>query len=413
MSDAITRRCGCRENGKQLGSRCPKLRDSRHGKWSFRVWVPGEGGTPVQIRKSGYDTKAEAKAARADIVAKASKKAYVAVGRKTVDEYLDEWLARKADRQPATVRHYQDALRPVRAVCGQRRLVDLDAADVERVKAAMLDGSARRVGAGTGKEHQGGAPLSPRSVNATLTALRSALDFAVNEGKVARNVARLVEKVPQSHGTAPRAGAAWDRDQVAAFKRAAAEDRLHAAWLLSLAGLRRSEVLGLRWEVSDRWSWVDLDAGVLHIGGPEAVRTLVAGREVLKSPKTERGTRTLPLGDELRAALRALRTAQAKERLKAGDAYDGRGFVVVDQLGVPVPCERYSDRFAELVADAGVPRVRLHDLRHTSVSLMREAGVADRLVAAWHGHDESVMRGTYDHVGDLTAVVAARAAAGL
>jgi integrase len=70
---------------------------------------------------------------------------------------------------------------------------------------------------------------------------------------------------------------------------------------------------------------------------------------------------------------------------------------VIDELGRPIRPEAYSDRFRAIAKQAGVPAIRLHDARHSSVTTMRERGVSDEIVAAWHGHDENVMRSTYTH----------------
>jgi integrase len=271
-----------------------------------------------------------------------------------------------------------------RAFAGARRprcqtLQAVTADDVEAVKAAMLDGSARRVGTP-------GKPLSGRSVNLTLGTLRQALDQAVKRGKVHRNVAAWVD---HAAGEA-KPGAAWLPDQAAAFRDVASQDRLHAAWLLTGCGLRRGEVLGLEWDRD-----VDLDEGTVTV---RVSRTSVAGTVVEGPPKTRRGARTLPLDAAMLSALRRLRSQQTEERLAVGPAYDGRlGKVVVDELGRPPRPEWYSDAFGRLALLAGVPAIRLHDARHTSVTIMRSLGISAHVVAAWHGHDEAVMARTYTH----------------
>lgn len=330
--------------------------------------------------------------------------AYVAPAKVTLGEHLDAWFAGRRGLKPATRRNYADALRPFRQQLGAIPLQKVERADVERVVSAMLDGSARSVGTK-------GKPLSPRSVNLAVGRLRAALEVAVRDGQIARNPAQHVEHVEDDGN---RTGAAWTAGQVEAFKAVARRDRLYAAWLLSLYGLRRGEVLGLRWQVDDRWSWVDLAAGGLRIGGQEATRTIVAGQEVLGPPKTKRGARELPLDDELTAALRSLRATQAAERLAAGTAYDDSGSVVVDELGRPVRPEWFSDTFGRIARQAGCPPIRLHDARHTSVTIMRSLGIADHVVAAWHGHDETVMRATYTHTfTEELRAAAERRAAGL
>ena len=171
-----------------------------------------------------------------------------------------------------------------------------------------------------------------------------------------------------------------------------ADDRLYAAWLLTMHGLRRGEVLGLR--------WTDLT-----LDGPEPslavqqTRVLVHASVVtIGEPKTARGRRVLPLPAELVAALRDLSDRQATERELAGRAYEDTGLVVVDGLGRPLRLERYGDAFRRHARDAGLPDIRLHDARHTAASLMLALGYPVHVVAAWLGHDPVMTQRVYAHV---------------
>jgi len=177
--------------------------------------------------------------------------------------------------------------------------------------------------------------------------------------------------------------------EAATFRARATADRLAAAWLLSLAGLRRSEVLGLRWED------VDLEAGTVTIARGRVAVT--ATMDAVDDPKSKRSARTLPVGDlpGVTAALRALRKRQAEERLALGAAYGPGGFLVVDEMGRPPRPEAYSDAFRRLCREAGVPSIRLHETRHTLVTTLRAAGLPDDEIAKWLGHSVAVMLSTY------------------
>jgi integrase len=122
----------------------------------------------------------------------------------------------------------------------------------------------------------------------------------VDEGKLVRNVARLVK--PPEYGTAERD--TWSKAEVRTFLRAAADDRLHAAQRLSLYGLRRGEVLGLR------WADLDLKAGTLTVSQG---RVLVDCKVRVEPPKSRNGQRTLPLDAALVRALTALSKRMAEE----------------------------------------------------------------------------------------------------
>lgn len=187
--------------------------------------------------------------------------------------------------------------------------------------------------------------------------------------------------------------------RVGAFLGAASRDRLHAAWRLSLYGLRRGEVLGLR------WSDIDLKAKTLTVN---QARVLVEYKVLIEQPKSRNGHRTLPLDDALVAALTALHKRQLAESAAAGPAYqsgladldwyDGGEYVITDELGVPVHPEWYSDEFGRLLKRIGLRRITLHDSRHTTLTLMEHAGVPISIVSKWAGHyDAAFTQRTYVH----------------
>ena len=163
-------------------------------------------------------------------------------------------------------------------------------------------------------------------------------------------------------------------------------DRLAAAWRLSVYGLRRAEVCGLRWED------IDLAAGMLTV---TVTRPVINGHPIVKAPKSERGGRTLPLDDQLIAMLQALHDRQVTEAMEAGEAYEASGYIVADELGTALNPEKYTDEFHRVRERAGMRRIRLHDERRTINSLMAAAGVPPHIRAAWCGHSEQVNERTY------------------
>jgi integrase len=176
------------------------------------------------------------------------------------------------------------------------------------------------------------------------------------------------------------------------FLAKASRDRLHAAWRLSLYGLRRGEVLGLR------WADIDLKAKTLTVNRS---RVLVEYKVRIEEPKSRNGKRTLPLDDALVTALMALHKLQLRESAEAGTAYQaglgvfdwhqGGEYVITDELGIPVHPERhavandFSDEFGRLLRRAGLRRITLHDSRHTTLTLMEHAGVPSRSSASGPG----------------------------
>jgi integrase len=336
-----------------------------------------EKGKRQQITRT-FDKLKEARAELSRIRHETDQGTYVKPSEITVNDYLDENLAGATrGRRESTKVSYRDAFRPVRERLGARALQSISKADIENLMDWMLTSDRRRGGkAGTG--------LGPRSVRLTLGRLKAAFEMAVDEGRLVRNVVKLV--APPEYTPGERA--TWSRTEVRRFLRVATKDRLRAAWRLSLYGLRRGEVLGLR------WSDIDLRAKTLTV---TRARVLVDYKVRIEPPKSRNGKWTLPLDDELVSALTELRKRQARESATAGHAYRagledldwytaGDEYVVTDELGIPLHPEAYSDEFTRLLKVADLPKIRLHDSRHTTLSLMEKAGVPISIVSKWAGH---------------------------
>jgi len=351
-----------------------KLSDSRV---RYRLVVDA-GRTPDgrrSQRTSTHRTLKEARDALAQIRAGLAGGTYIPASKTTAGGHLQTWLAHRRDVRPSTLRQYRDSLAPYIATFGGRPLQQLTKMDVERVVTEQLSTGGR---SGLGR--------APRTVNLGLTILSQALEDAVKQGLLPRNVAKLVMRPKQQ----PTQMSTWTVDECRAFLEQATQDRLHAAWELTLRGLRRGEVCGLRWDD------IDLKQSVLRI---RQTRTEVDGRVVIGEPKTSRSRRALPMDPTLTAALHDLRRRQASERLTAGPAaYDDSGWIVVDELGRAIAPSVYSDRFARLARRAALPVIRLHDARHSWATLAHLNGVPVATISAWLGHaTASFTMSTYVH----------------
>ncbi|MDA8321313.1 MAG: tyrosine-type recombinase/integrase [Actinomycetota bacterium] len=349
------------------------------------------GGRRRQLTRT-FDRRKDARDELSRIRHETSRGVFVRPSAQTLAEYLDEYIpAATRDRRESTRVSYVNAFLPVRQRLGGRALQSVTRADVEDLVNWMLTAGRRRGG-------KPGTGLGARSVRLTLGRLTAALEMAVAEGKLARNPAALVK--PPAYRPAERE--VWDRREVRAFLAAVASDRLAAAWRLSLYGLRRGEVLGLR------WSDIDMKAKTLTVSQS---RVLVDGRVRIEDPKSRNGNRTLPLDDALVDALTALRKLQMGESAAAGPAYQagladlgwfqGGEYVVTDALGRPVHPEWYSDEFGRIRRRAGLRKITLHDSRHTTLTLMEHAGVPISIISKWAGHyDSSFTQKTYVHASD-------------
>lgn len=340
-------------------------------RWRVRVSAGTDPGTGKRRWVNGtFGTLKEAKELHGRVTSERSRGTLIVPRKLTVTQYLDEWFeGATRNARPSTISSYKGALDPVRKCLGARKLQELSKADVEGLVSWMLTEGRRRGGkAGTG--------LGPRSVQLTLGRLTAALDVALEEGLIVRNVAKLVTAPTY----VPAERAAWTAEQVKTFKAKTSATRLYVCWLLAFYGLRRGEMCGLTWDD------LNIQAKEVRVAILRT-RTLVEGRIVEGPPKTKSSIRTLPVPDvELVAALRRLKTTQAAERLAAGEAYEDRGHLVVDELGLPVHPEWLSEEFERERKRAGLARIVLHGTRHTSATLLDEEGVPESDNALWHGH---------------------------
>jgi integrase len=142
-------------------------------------------------------------------------------------------------------------------------------------------------------------------------------------------------------------------------------------------GLRRAEVLGLRWQD------VDLDAGTLQVA-----QTLqrVDGRLQFLPPKTRHSHRTLPLPAPCVEVLKSHRASQGRERLAKGRDWHDHALVFTTGIGTAIEPDNLSRSWYKVRECLGEPPPRFHDLRHTCVSLFLADGAPPYVVQQIVGH---------------------------
>ncbi len=345
---------------------------------------------------SGYRTKRDAERALAEILTSLHTGTYVEPSRQSLAEFISDWLAAVSPTiRPATQHSYARNLR-------LHVLPALGAVQLRRVDAGMLNGLYAALLA-DGKQSNGGGPLAPRTVRYVHTILHRAFRDAVRWGRIARNPADAADPPRAAASTRP-AMTTWTAAEVRAFLEHAADHRLRAAFVvLATTGMRRGECLGLR------WSDVDLAAGRASI-----VQTVIAVNHEVRigSPKTARGRRTVVLDPGTVAALREHRARQVAERLLMGAGFTDHGLVFARPDGAPLHPERFSRTFTIEVGRAGLPTIRLHDLRHTWATLALSAGEHPKVVQERLGHAAiAITLDVYSHVteglhGDAASRVA-------
>lgn len=348
------------------------------GKWCANVdlgWHNGRRRRKVVYGKTRKEVADKLKALHRDMAAGIN----VAPERQTVKEFLENWLAQsiKPYRRVKTYHSYEQLIRLYLVPrLGHHQLSKLAPEHVQAMLSSLLE------------RDDAGKQLSPRTVQYIRAVLRQALNQAVRWGSVNRNVADLVD--------APRVEkfkiAPLSPQQAQQLLDAAAGHRLELLYRLTLSlGLRRGEVLALRWED------VDFGEGTIRISG--SIQEL-GGRIHRVAPKTESSVRTLPLTPSLAQALQAHQKALDEERASIGSEWQEHGLVFPSQVGTPISPRNLQRHFKLLLAAAKLPAtIRFHDLRHSCATLLIAQGVHPRVVMEILGHSQiSVTMNTYAHV---------------
>ena len=295
---------------------------------------------------------------------------------------LDLWRERviaNRDLAPSSIENYDWALRILRAELGRVRLRTLDIARIEQA----LDHIA------TGEVGPRQAGLTSHAQADALDAAQ-ALDLAVRRKMIADNPARIAELTPTAARTEHRR--ALTPDEAAQLWDVLAHERLgNLVRLMLTTGLRPGEALGLCWDA------VDLDAGLLDVR--RAVRLERGKAQLVDELKTAAAYRTIALPTPAVDVLRAQRRDVAALKLAARMwPLDDRDLVFPTVNGTPWNLANVRHELARICDDAGLPRLRPHELRHTAASVLSDQGVPLEHIADLLGHvDVTMVSQTYRH----------------
>jgi integrase len=234
----------------------------------------------------------------------------------------------------------------------------------------------------------GSKPLSAKSVLEIHQIIRSALGDAHRQGLVSRNVA-LVANAPKPRELPPVEPKPWNADELQAFLQAAADHRLFPAfWLAAHTGMRRSELLGLQWrDIDFDANTMSVNRGILSIGYDKCE----------SRGKTPRSRRKVDLGPNTIEVLRGWHTW--RQAIAHATATPLTEWVFADADGEPIHPHAVSQAFQRVTRRAGVPIIRLHDLRHTHATLLLKEHVTPKVVTERLGHARVAFTlETYQHV---------------
>ncbi|GAA1583133.1 site-specific integrase [Streptomyces globosus] len=342
----------------------------KDGRFQAAVYVLQPDGT--RARKFAYGkTWAECDVKRRELLTKVDQGVPVPTRSAKLSEWLPYWLENviKPRRKLSTYDKYEAHVRLYLApMIGSKRLESLGVSDVRRFLVQLEN----KTTAATAKESH--------------RVLRTALTAACREELVTRNVASLVEP-PRAKS---RELSPWSLDETLDFLVAARRDPLYAAFVLAITmGLRRGEIVGLR------WTDIDLDKRVLHVRQQTQRRRGVLYDD---DPKGRR-RRTVPLPAMCIAPLRWHRMRQVAASRRAGESWDAGGYVFATRNGRPIEPRNVYRSFTRVASGAGLRVIRLHDARHGCATLLTAAGVSPRVVMEILGHSQiSITMDVYTHV---------------
>jgi integrase len=374
--------------------------------WTIKYDLPRDPATGKRRPKwqGGFRTETDAQRALTKVLSQLDEGTLAEPTKQTVGEFLiNDWLPSLQTRglRPNTMVSYRETVKKqIVPRLGGVLIQKLTPVHLNTFYADLLR-EGRRDG-------EGG--LSARSVRYSHTILRRALADAMKWGRLTRNVADAADppEASAARRDAQQARNFWSPEELGAFFQHARSHRLGAAFYLAgNTGLRRGEVLGLRWR--------DLDLD--NPDGPRlsVTQTVVSPDRKIEfsTPKTGHG-RVVSLDPATVEVLRQHRVTQAKERLALGAGFIDHDLVFCHVDGQPIQPNNLSQTFDRLIATSKLRRVRLHDLRHTHASLALRANVHPKIVQTRLGHANiAITMDTYSHVAPGQDLDAARLVASL
>lgn len=353
-----------------------QIRKRNESTWQIRIFLGREAnGKRKYYSKTIHGTK---KDAQKFLTAKLREKdlgVFIEPAAMHLNDYLDRWLRDVAKQKLSerTFENYEALLRShIRSRIGAKRLSDLQAYDIQKLYKEMKD-----------------AGYSSRTVRHAHSVLSLSLKQAVKWRLLFQNPCDLCE-LPKMEKVEMKC---FTLEEVKKFLETAKASKHYALFLLAIqTGMRPEEYLGLQWKD------IDLDRKVLSVR-----RALIArkgGGYYFAEPKTKRSQRSINIQDTLISELRRHRREQLEQKMKLGADYENLDLVFATNWGSPLDHSNLAERiFKGLRDEAGLKKIRLYDLRHTTATLMLASGENPKIVSERLGHSSIVLTmDTYSHV---------------
>jgi integrase len=355
------------------------IRERSPGKWAIVLDVPNaETGERRRKWHSFSGTKRQAQEECARLITSIRHGGYTEPTKTTLAQFLDRWIEHEASGvSPKTLERYAELAR--------KNIVPLlGTITLAKLRADAIDAAWTKALASGRRDGKGG--LAPRTVHHMRRVLIKALNQAVVWEIIAKNPAAL-SKPPKVER---KAMTAYGAETTGELLDAVRESRIFMPVLLAvMCGLRRGEVVALRWRN------IDMDNRRMSI-----VETAEQTKAEVRQKETKTGrARVVDLSSSVVAELRRHRVAQAEEQLRLGLRPDDNAFVVAQVDGRPIQPNSLTHEWTRVLANTGLERIRFHDLRHSHATQMLAAGVHPKVAQERLGHSTiAITLDIYSHV---------------
>jgi len=375
------------------------IRKRGHNYWEICIseGIDPETGKQIRTYHNFRGTEQAAKRKHTDLQYMRDHGVSVKPSRLTVAEYLDQWINdfARLNVSPRTLQGYRDMVKlHIGPELGTVKLDKLRPAHLQRYYSQQLDKGRKKPKVTQVTKDDGTTDelvktgLSPQTVLHHHRLLFEALKTAVKWGLIHTNPAAAVQ-APKVRRQEP---SVLTEEQTEKLLAAVEGTRLYLPVVLAVgSGLRRGEILALR------WSDVDLETGKVTV-----MRTLSEGRDfglMFKEPKSATSRRVVTLPTFAVEALKEHKKAQATRRLEVGPGYKDQGLILPNDDGSPWAPNLLTGAFGDLIRKTDLPRVHFHDLRHGHITHLLLRGVPLKVASARAGHSGiAITANLYGHL---------------